>query len=128
VLPVLEGALSEVFLAAATGQLADRPVTTSADRLVGVVLASEGYPGPPVKGRAIDGLDRAAALPDTLVFHAGTKVDDGRVLTSGGRVLAVVGRGDTFEAAMTRAYDAVDLIHFDGMQYRRDIGQKALTV
>jgi phosphoribosylamine--glycine ligase len=127
VLPLIEGSLTESLLAAANGRLGRAAAETSTDRLVGVVLASEGYPGSPVTGRPIDGLDRAAEMENSLVFHAGTKVDDGRVVTSGGRVLTVVGRGDTFEAAMKRAYDAVDVIHFEGMQYRRDIGRKALA-
>jgi phosphoribosylamine--glycine ligase len=127
VLPLLEGSLAEVFLAAATGRLAETPVASNADRLVGVVLASEGYPGTPVKGRPIEGVDRAAARADTLVFHAGTRIDGERLVTSGGRVLTVVGRGENFETAMTRAYDAVDAIHFEGMQCRRDIGRKALV-
>jgi len=127
VLPLIEGSLAESFLAAANGRLGSATATSSAERFVGVVLASEGYPGSPVTGRPIDGLDRAAALDDVLVFHAGTKVDGDRIVTSGGRVLTVVGRGATFEAAMKRAYDAVDVIHFEGMQCRRDIGRKALA-
>ena len=77
-------------------------------------------------GRAIDGLDHAARADGALVFHAATKMTDGQVVTAGGRVLTVVGRAPTFEQAMAAAYGAVSTIHFDGMQYRRDIGRKAL--
>jgi phosphoribosylamine--glycine ligase len=97
------------------------------EKVVGVVLASRGYPASSESGRTIEGLDRAAAIPGVLVFHAGTKLDDrGRVVTAGGRVLTVVGRGKTYEEAMATAYKGVAEIKFDGMQYRRDIGKKAL--
>jgi phosphoribosylamine--glycine ligase len=77
---------------------------------------------------AITGLDAAAALRDVLVFHAGTATNDsGEVVTAGGRVLTVVGRGPTFESAIERAYAGVAAVTFDGMQYRRDIGRKALA-
>ena len=97
-------------------------------KTVGVVLASRGYPASSESGRIIEGLDRASAIPNVLVFHAGTKLDDrGRVVTAGGRVLTVVGSGRTYEDAMETAYRGVNEIHFDGMQYRRDIGKKALV-
>jgi phosphoribosylamine--glycine ligase len=79
-------------------------------------------------GQPITGLERAAAMPGVLVFHAGTRVENGVVVTAGGRVLTVVGRGPTYEAAMRRAYAGVAQISFEGMQYRRDIGRKALGV
>jgi phosphoribosylamine--glycine ligase len=127
VLPLLEGSLSEALLAAATGRLAPGMLVPGADRYVGVVLASQGYPETAGHGDQIDGLDAAAALEGALVFHAGTTVANGRVTTAGGRVLTVVGRGATFESARETAYRAVSEIHFDGMQYRRDIGRKALS-
>jgi phosphoribosylamine--glycine ligase len=78
-------------------------------------------------GVPIDGLDAAGALPGVDVYHAATAVRDGRLVTAGGRVLTVVGRGATFEDAIARAYEGVGRIRFDGVQYRRDIGQKALA-
>jgi phosphoribosylamine--glycine ligase len=76
----------------------------------------------------VTGLEDAAALRDVLVFHAGTATNDaGEVVTAGGRVLTVVGRGPSFESAIERAYAGVAKISFDGMQYRRDIGAKALV-
>jgi len=75
----------------------------------------------------IDGLDAAAALNAVEVYHAATAMKDGRLVTAGGRVLTVVGRGATFDAAIERAYAGVSRISFDRMQYRRDIGQKAKT-
>jgi phosphoribosylamine--glycine ligase len=94
---------------------------------VGVVLASRGYPEsvpPPVP---IAGLAEASRLEDVLVFHAGTARRGDEIMTAGGRVLTVVGRGATFQEATARAYAGVSRISFDGMHYRRDIGRKAVT-
>lgn len=91
-----------------------------------LVLASEGYPGGYEKGRIISGLDRAAQLKDVMVFHAGTSLDRGRVVTNGGRVLGVTALGDGVQEAIDRAYEAASRISWEGMHYRRDIGQKAL--
>jgi phosphoribosylamine--glycine ligase len=91
---------------------------------LGVVLAAAGYPEEPRKGDAIEGLPKAAE--DCRVFHAGTRLEKGRVLTNGGRVLCVTALGDSIRMARTRAYAAVERIRFAGMQYRRDIGHRAL--
>lgn len=92
-----------------------------------VVMASKGYPGSYAKGEIITGLAEAAALKDVKVFHAGTKkLDDGRILTDGGRVLGVTALGETLAAARFRAYDAVSRIHFAGAHFRRDIAEKVL--
>jgi phosphoribosylamine--glycine ligase len=128
VLPLLEGPFARVLLASATGRLDSERLTLSSQNAVGVVMASAGYPASADTGREIAGVDAAAAHPDVLVFHAGTRLDRGRLLTSGGRVLTVVGRGETYAAAMERAYAAVGAIAFEGMQYRRDIGEKAIHV
>ncbi|HET9266566.1 MAG TPA: phosphoribosylamine--glycine ligase [Vicinamibacterales bacterium] len=127
VLPLIEGSLSELLMASATGRLAGQRAQVSSDRAVGVVLASRGYPATSESGRVIAGLDRAQAMPGVLVFHAATQLTQAGLVTAGGRVLTVVGRGPSFETAMSRAYAGVEAIHFDGMQYRRDIGQKALV-
>jgi phosphoribosylamine--glycine ligase len=89
-----------------------------------VVLAAEGYPDAPKKGAVISTLPPAA--DDLHVFHAGTALQDGRTVVSGGRVLAVTVLGDSVRMAQKRAYEAVAGIHFDGMQFRRDIGWRAL--
>jgi phosphoribosylamine--glycine ligase len=129
VMPGLEGPLAKVFLAAANGELERAPaLEVSRDRYVGVVLASRGYPASAESGRVIHGLERASALPGAHVFHAGTAAVDGKVVTAGGRVLTVVGRGTTYAEAMSTAYGAVDAISFDGMQCRRDIGRKAIVL
>jgi phosphoribosylamine--glycine ligase len=91
-----------------------------------VVMASQGYPGSYAKGRVITGLDEVAKLPDVKVFHAGTKLERGAVVTDGGRVLGVTALGETLAEAKQRAYEAVGRIHFQGAHYRRDIADKAL--
>jgi phosphoribosylamine--glycine ligase len=93
---------------------------------VGVVLAAAGYPGPVKSGAVIRGLDAVSKLDDVVVFHAGTAARDGEIVAAGGRVLTVVATAPGYEAAIDRAYEAVALISFEGMQYRRDIGRKAL--
>jgi phosphoribosylamine---glycine ligase len=130
VIPAIDGDLAPLLAAAAEGASVPPPRFGTA-RHVGVVLAAPGYPAAPATGTPISGLDRAAALDDVLVFHSGTAADaassqPARILTAGGRVLTVVGRGATFEAAIARAYEAVSKISFNGMHYRRDIGRKAL--
>jgi phosphoribosylamine--glycine ligase len=125
VLPAIEGRLAPHLAAAAAGRLHEAPLAFSQDRFVGVVLASQGYPGAGPTGLPIEGLEAAEAIDGVTVFHSGTTERDGRVVTAGGRVLTVVGRGNTFDAAIARAYEGVSRIRFEGMQYRRDIGAKA---
>jgi phosphoribosylamine--glycine ligase len=120
-LPRLEDDLLEIAQAAAAGRLEDRPVAVTGDAAVGVVMAAENYPASPATGDRIEGLEDAAAL-GAEVYHAGTATDDaGRIVTSGGRVLAVVQRGATVEAAREAAYGAARQISFRGAQMRSDI-------
>ena len=91
-----------------------------------VVMASEGYPGKYEKDKPIHGLDQANALPGVAVFHAGTKQAGDDIVTHGGRVLGVTALGDTVQTAIAKAYQAVDKIQWPGVQYRKDIGKKAL--
>jgi phosphoribosylamine--glycine ligase len=93
---------------------------------VTVVLASGGYPGPHDTGYAIHGVDKASALDDVLVFHAGTRRDGETVVTAGGRVLNVSALGDTFAAARERAYEAASLIEFENVHFRNDIATRAV--
>ena len=126
VVPMIEGALAPRLTSAADGALDPAPFAFAAKKHVGVVVASQGYPGPGPVGLPIRGLDAAANVDGVLVFHSGTRLESSAVVTAGGRVLTVVGRGDTYEDAIDKAYEAVSLIEFDGMHYRRDIGRKAL--
>jgi phosphoribosylamine--glycine ligase len=126
VLPMLDEDLAWLLGAAATGALPSRPVRFRNEPHVGVVLAAGGYPDSPDAGRTINGIDAASEVPGSIVFHAGTARRDGRLVTAGGRVLTVVGRSTTYRDAIDTAYAAVSRISFEGMQYRRDIGRKAL--
>ncbi len=117
IVPVLDGI--------ARGRLGDVELDWDPRPAVCVVMASGGYPAHYDRGKPITGLDQAAALTDTMVFHAGTAVKDGQVVTAGGRVLGVTARGDDIQAAIDRAYQAVGIIHFDQAHYRTDIGAKA---
>lgn len=127
VLPRLEGDLVNIMLAVAEGRPEDIVLSWSDKWAVSVVLASEGYPGSYEKGKVILGLEEAQDLDGVIVFHAGTALNpDGELITAGGRVLNVVALGDTFEEARNRAYGACELIKFEGVQYRSDIGRRAL--
>jgi len=127
VLPLIDEPLTPLLAAAAAGRLTARSCRLSADRAVGVVLASGGYPGRFEAGKPIEGLEQAAALPGVTVFHAGTAQRGDVLVTDGGRVLTVVGRGATYAEAIERAYAGADLVRFEGKHARRDIGKKALA-
>ncbi|HXZ54457.1 MAG TPA: phosphoribosylamine--glycine ligase [Burkholderiales bacterium] len=126
--PILLRLKSDLF------ELVDGAVEGKLDRLkaewdrrpaLGVVIAASGYPDSPKKGDAVTGL--SAAEDDLRVFHSGTVIRNGTLVTSGGRVLCVTALGDTIRMAQRRAYEAVERIRFEGMQYRRDIGHRALS-
>ncbi len=127
--PILMRLASDLTLlceAALAGRLAAVSAQWDARAALGVVLAAAGYPDEVRSGDPIDGLDRAARLPGK-VFHAGTRAVGERVLTSGGRVLCAVGLGDGVAAAREAAYALVGSMHFAGMQYRHDIGERAVA-
>jgi phosphoribosylamine--glycine ligase len=126
VLPGLAEDLLPHLWNAAGGRIESGVFKTRGDRHVGVVLASGGYPDAFEKGKVIDGLEDVAGLPDTLVFHAGSAARGGAIVTAGGRVLTVVGRGADFSEARERAYKAAAKITFEGAHYRRDIGVRAV--
>ncbi|MEP7051890.1 MAG: phosphoribosylamine--glycine ligase [Pseudomonadota bacterium] len=122
----LQGDLADALLDAAGGTLDPEVLGFSSAHALCVVLASEGYPDAPRTGQVISGLAEAARVPGVHVFHAGTALRDGQVVTAGGRVLSVTARGNTLLEAHARAYQAVELIQFEGRQFRRDIGARAL--
>jgi phosphoribosylamine--glycine ligase len=125
-LPLIVDDLSALLGAAAAGELRTSALTRRSEPHVGVVLASGGYPEAYDTGKPIHGLDAAEAMPDAQVFHSGTARRGDDLVTAGGRVLTVVGRGGDYREAIARAYAAAGKISFDGMQYRKDIGAKAL--
>jgi len=126
ILPLIDEPLLPLLVAVAAGALRVSSVRIGTDRLAGVVLASRGYPESSEPGQPIDGIEQAEAIPGVAVYHAGTSRRDGQIVAAGGRVLTVVGRGASFAEAISRAYAGVLKISFEGMQYRRDIGRRAL--
>ncbi len=115
------GDLSEAFLAAARGELSQVTFPAQSGAAACVVLAARGYPDAPALGDAIEGLERARARPDVRVYGAGVAEKDGRLVTAGGRVLSIVGHGESVAVARARAYEAVADVSFAGMQHRSDI-------
>ena len=126
-LPRLENDLVELFCASIDGALDKIPIRWSPLSNLCVVIASAGYPGPSSKGHPIHGLKDLSGNPSLEVFHAGTALKDGKVVTAGGRVLGVTAWAETLYEARQAAYDACDRICFDGMQFRRDVGAKGLS-
>jgi phosphoribosylamine---glycine ligase len=127
-LPRIETDLLELIVACVEEDLGGREISWSTEKAVCVVLASEGYPESPTTGDEISGLDDLFGLPGIRVYHAATRMDEGGLYTAGGRVLNVVGTGESVIEARARAYAAVELIHFPGKQYRTDIAQEALEL
>ena len=122
----LESDLLEAFEASIEGRVSDGIFRWSPGPSVCVVMAAGGYPGPSQSGKPITGLERADALDGVKVFHAGTSFADGRIVTSGGRVLGVTAYAESLEWAVARAYEGVRCISFEGMQYRSDIAHRRL--
>lgn len=132
ILPRLQSDLLEVMMAV-SNQVLSKAIKSGGLKwdpraCACVVCASGGYPGDYQKGKEIFGLGEAAKIKDAVVFHAGTKISQGKCLTAGGRVLGVTGLGRTIKGAVSKAYQAAGKINFEGMHYRRDIGAKAFNV
>ena len=124
VLPLLDTPLEEILLACIEQRLAELPpIEYQSNSAVCIVAASGGYPDAYEKNKSIAGI-AAAEATGAIVFHAGTKLEQGKVLTSGGRVLGITARGKDFASAIAIAYDAIKLIQFEQMYYRRDIGHR----
>jgi len=119
--------LADICLRVCEGRLAGTEIAWDPRPAVCVVLAAEGYPGAGERGRPVEGLEALRGWQGGVVFHAGTKRVDGRLVTDGGRVLGVTALGDTIEGAIAEAYAAVGKIDWPGMHYRRDIGHRALA-
>jgi phosphoribosylamine--glycine ligase len=127
ILPRVEGDLAEALAAAAAGDLGEIELGAAETAAVTVALAAGSYPEGRDTGSPITGVEEAEAL-GAVVFHAGTAMRDGQLVTSGGRILNVTGLGDTLEEARARAYEACELISFPGARFRRDIAAKAVNV
>jgi phosphoribosylamine--glycine ligase len=125
ILPLLEGDLFDAFMASVNGTVNSLDLKQKKGAAATVVIASGGYPDSYEKGMVISGIDNAGKA-GTTIFHAGTKKVDGNIVTSGGRVLNVVGTAETLQQAIKKAYEGVKQIKFDKMQFRTDIGQKGV--
>jgi phosphoribosylamine--glycine ligase len=128
ILSLIDEPLLPLLVASATGRLPGGEVRIAAETRVAVVLASRGYPESSESGVPIAGIEAAERVAGVTVFHAGTSLRDGRTVSNGGRVLAVVGSGLDYATAIAGAYGGVEQISFAGMQYRRDIGKRALQI
>ena len=126
VLPLLEGDLLEIMLACTDGKLDQTAISWRNGSALTVILASENYPGKPVDGKCVSGM--ADKRPGTMIFHAGTRSVDDTIVSAGGRVLGVTGWGETLQAAYGRAYGRLQGISFEGMQFRKDIGRRAIAL
>ena len=120
----MESDIIPLFEACIDGTLEQCDLKWKPETSVCVVMAAKGYPGSYEKGKEISGLDEAGALPDVVVFHAGTKGESGKVLTNGGRVLGITATGPDTPSAIAKAYEAVSKIKWDGIHYRKDIGAR----
>lgn len=116
--------LVPLLAAAARGNLGDMPLEQDPRAAATVMLVSGGYPGSYAKGKTITGADAADSDPNTIIFHAGTALRDGQLVTSGGRVMALSSYGDTLQQALGRSYAMADKVGFDGKTFRRDIGNE----
>lgn len=128
VLPLLKTDLLTIFQAVMEGKLSEQKVEFLDKAACCVILASGGYPKNYYTGLPISGIEDAQQMEDVSVYHAGTKMEDGKLLTAGGRVLGVTALADDLAGAMEKAYEAAGKIHFDNMHYRRDIGRRALSM
>jgi len=127
ILPRLESDLLDIMMACVDGTLDKVDVKWDKSSCISVVCASKGYPDKYEKNKEISGLEEAGKIKDVIVFHAGTRNENGKILTSGGRVLGVTGLGMDIKSAKDNAYKAIKCIKFEGMQYRKDIGDRAIN-
>jgi phosphoribosylamine--glycine ligase len=120
VIPRIKSDLVELFQAVANGNLNDVSLAIDQRSATTVMIVSGGYPEEYEKGKEIFGLDK---MEDSLVYHAGTKIENGKLVTNGGRVLAITSFGNDFQEAIKKSYQNIDKLHFDKMYFRKDIGK-----
>ena len=122
---ILETDLGDILLSCIDGTLSEQKIEWSSKSAATVMCASGGYPGSYEKGKEITGLNKITDK-DVVVFHSGTKIVEDKLVTNGGRVLAVTAVGETVQDALSKAYKAIEGVSFEGMQYRKDIGKKSI--
>lgn len=127
VLPLIDGDLAELLMATIDGTIGTKQLETTGSYAVTVILASGGYPGSYNKGIEIHGLENIQPGRNKIIFHAGTKLEDAKLYTNGGRVLNVVGMNNDLKIAMDIAYNLAESVHFENVYYRTDIGLKGLS-
>jgi phosphoribosylamine--glycine ligase len=127
ILSRLETSLLDILVDIVEHRLASRPLQWRSDAAATVVLVARGYPGKVENGKEISGLDEAKRIQGVKVYHAGTRLENGKLYTTGGRVLNVTARGATLAEALERAYFVAQMIEFEGKDYRSDIGKKGLA-
>lgn len=126
ILPRLKSDLADIMMACVDGTLDKMNIKWDESSCISVVCASKGYPGEYEKNKEISGLEEAGKIKDIIIFHSGTKNENGKILTDGGRVLGITSLGKDIKSAQANAYKAVKKINFEGMQYRKDIGNRAI--
>ncbi|RMD59520.1 MAG: phosphoribosylamine--glycine ligase, partial [Nitrospirae bacterium] len=126
VLPLLKSDLVDIMRATVEGRLRNVDINWHSGAALCVIMASKGYPKKYETGKVIHGLEDVKKLKDVYVFHAGTKIENGNIVTSGGRVLGITALGDDIKDAKDKAYSAVSMISWDGLHYRKDIGYQVL--
>ena len=126
ILPRLKSDLVDIMMACVDGTLEKKEVKWERSSCISVVCASKGYPDEYEKNKEIFGLREAGKIKDVIIFHAGTKAESGKILTHGGRVLGVTSLGKDIKSAKANVYKAINCIKFEGMQYRKDIGDRAI--
>jgi phosphoribosylamine--glycine ligase len=128
ILARLDSDLLEALEASVEGRLGDTELRWKPGASACVIAASSGYPGSYLTGHRIDGLEEAASIPGVEIFHSGTGLVDGHYVTEGGRVLGVTAAAATLEQSLSKVYEALGRIQFEGMYYRRDIGRRSLKM
>jgi len=123
---ILESDLVDILLACVKGTLSEQKIEWAKKSTCCIVLASAGYPGDYEKGKVIKGLEKIQGK-DIEIFHAGTKIEGKDVVTNGGRVLGVTATGESLQKALSKAYEVVEEISFEGMQFRKDIGARSIN-
>jgi phosphoribosylamine--glycine ligase len=126
ILPLIDSELTDIFMSCINGNIKDKQLKIKNKFAVNVVLSSSGYPGKYETGKEITGIEKFDGREDIIVFHAGTKIENGKVVTNGGRVLNFTAIDNDIESTIAKVYNNINEIKFEGVYFRKDIGKKAL--